>query len=172
MTLKTGTLANFRDRAAGLRPSAPLDLPSDAPGLANQSDYEEYGYDAASNRTSLRKRDGVTIGYAYDNLNRVTTKSVPASASGAPGYGVHFGYDVRGLQLYARFGSASGPGVTNLYDGFGRLTSSTTTMDGTARTFNSQYDAASNRTVLSSPSDYYAKFEYDALGRVRGKPGQ
>jgi RHS repeat-associated protein len=140
-------------------------FPSNTPGYANQADYEEYGYDLVGNRTSLRKRDGTTIGYSYD-LNRVAVKSVPASVGGAPGYIVFYGYDVRGLQLYARFGSASGLGVTNAYDGFGRLTSSTTNLDGVSRTFNSQYDAASNRIVLSSPSDYYASFAYDALGRM------
>ena len=30
-------------------------------GVANPADYEEYGYDANGNRTSLRKRDGRTI---------------------------------------------------------------------------------------------------------------
>jgi len=141
-------------------------FPSNTPGTANQADYEEYGYDLIGNRTSFRKRDGVTLTYQYDGLNRLTQKSVPASASGASGYSVFYSYDVRGLQTYARFGSASGLGVTNGYDGFGRLTSSTTNMDGVSRTFNSQYDAASNRIVLSSPSDYYASFAYDALGRM------
>jgi len=141
-------------------------FPSNTPGYANQADYEEYGYDTVGNRTSLRKRDGVTLTYAYDNLNRVTQKNVPASVSGAVGYNAFYGYDAQGLQTYARFGSASGPGVTNGYDGFGRLISSTTNMDGVSRTFNSQYDAAGNRIVLSSPSNYYASFAYDALGRM------
>ncbi|MBV8685925.1 MAG: RHS repeat protein, partial [Alphaproteobacteria bacterium] len=60
-------------------------FPSNTPGYANQADYEEYGYDAVGNRTSLRKRDGATLTYQYDNLNRVTLKTVPASASGAAG---------------------------------------------------------------------------------------
>ena len=80
-------------------------------GVANPADYEEYGYDAAGNRTSLRKRDGVTILYEYDNLNRLRVKTVPTSASNAPGYSVFYGYDVRGLQAWARFGSDSGPGI-------------------------------------------------------------
>ncbi|MBV8687557.1 MAG: RHS repeat protein, partial [Alphaproteobacteria bacterium] len=60
-------------------------FPSNTPGSANPADYEEYGYDAVGNRTSLRKRDGATLTYQYDNLNRVTLKTVPASASGAAG---------------------------------------------------------------------------------------
>src|SRR3954468_3036875 len=133
-------------------------------GVANQADYEEYGYDAAGNRTSLRKRDGVTLTYQYDDLNRLRIKTVPASASGAAGYSVFYGYDVRGLQASARFGSDSGPGIANSYDGFGRLVTSTTTMDGTARTLTSSYDAASNRTALTSDAGYSAGFVYDAAG--------
>src|SRR3954463_13488016 len=136
------------------------------PGVANQADYEEYGYDAAGNRTSLRKRDGVTLTYQYDDLDRLRIKTVPASASGAAGYSVFYGYDVRGLQAWARFGSDAGPGVTNTFDGFGRLASSTTDMDGTARTLISSYDAASNRTALTGDSGYSAGFAYDAAGAI------
>jgi YD repeat-containing protein len=78
-------------------------------GVANQADYEEYGYDTLGNRTSLRKRDGVTLTYSYDGMNRMTLKTVPASATGAAEYNVYYNYDVNGLQTYARFGSASGP---------------------------------------------------------------
>jgi RHS repeat-associated protein len=137
------------------------------PGVANQADYEEYSYDDVGNRTHLRKRDGVTIVYQYDALNRVILKTVPASASGAPGYSVHSGYDVRGLQTYARFGSPTGPGIANAYDRLGRQTSSTTDMDGTSRTFTSQYDAASNRTGLSK-SDYNVSFTYNPAGQMTG----
>jgi len=75
-----------------------------AAGVANQSDYEEYGYDLVGNRISLRKRDGTTLTFQYDALNRMILKSVPASASGAPGYSVFYAYDARGLQTDARFG--------------------------------------------------------------------
>jgi YD repeat-containing protein len=116
-------------------------------GAVNEADYEAYGYDADGNRTALRKRDGVTLTYQYDALDRLTVKTVPQSASGAAGYSVFYGYDLRSLQTYARFGSASGPGVTNADDALGRLASSTTTLDGISRTLNSAYDAAGNRTA-------------------------
>jgi RHS repeat-associated protein len=136
------------------------------PRTANQADYEEYGYDLAGNRTAVRKRDGVTIAYQYDALNRVVVKTVPASVSGAPGYSVYSGYDISGLQTYARFGSATGPGITNSYDRLGRLTATTTTMDGTSRTLNSTFDAGSRRTVLTGDSGYTAGFDYDGAGRM------
>jgi len=135
-------------------------------GVANQADYEEYLYDALGNRTSLRKRDGVTLTYAYDGMNRLTQKNVPTSVSGGAGYSVYYGYEVRGLQTFARFGSASGPGISTGYDGFGRIASTTTTMDGTARTNSYQYDALGNRTRLSTSSGYVMNWTYDATGAM------
>ncbi len=43
-------------------------------------DYEQYGYDANANLTSLRKRSGQSITLAYDNLNRLTSRTYPATA--------------------------------------------------------------------------------------------
>jgi hypothetical protein len=53
-----------------------------------------------------------------------------AGVSNAADY-EQYGYDVRGLQTFARFSSITGTGVTNQYDGFGWLRSSSTNMDGT-----------------------------------------
>jgi hypothetical protein len=54
-------------------------FPSEAvTGSADPSDYEEYRYDPAGNRTWLRKRDGSQ----YDALNRMSLKSVPSRSSG------------------------------------------------------------------------------------------
>jgi YD repeat-containing protein len=125
------------------------------PNLANQGDYEQYGYDAVGNRTSFRKRDGVTLTYAYDGTNKLTLKTAPASTTGAAGNSVYYGYDVNGLQLYARFGSASGAGLTNVYDGFGRPTSSTNTMGGVSRTISNVYDVASRRTAVTHPDGHF-----------------
>jgi RHS repeat-associated protein len=144
-------------------------FPSPAtPGAANPADYEEYGYDPNGNRTSLRKRDGVTLTYAYDGTNRLTQKNVPPSATGAAGYSVFTGYDVDGLQTFARFGSASGPGIATSYDGFGRVAATTTTMDGVARTASYSYDAHGNRLSMSLSSGYYLSFAYDAADRMTG----
>jgi RHS repeat-associated protein len=135
-------------------------------GQASTTDYESYAYDAVGNRTSLRKRDGVTITYQYDGLNRVTVKTVPVSASGAAGYSVYSGYEARGLQIYARFSSTSGQGVTNTYDGFGELTAATTTMGGTSRTMSYLYDAAGNQTRVQHADSAHFDYQYDAANRV------
>ena len=135
-------------------------------GVTNQSDYQEYGYDIVGNRTSLRKRDGVTLTYQYDGLNRMTVKNAPASATGAPGYSVSYGYDLRGLVISARFGSQNGAGITNAWDSLGRQISTSTNLDGTARTISYQYNAASKRTRVSATTGYVMNFAYDDAGNV------
>ncbi|HEY7641678.1 MAG TPA: RHS repeat-associated core domain-containing protein [Steroidobacteraceae bacterium] len=135
-------------------------------GSVNESDYESYTYDDAGNRTSLRKRDVTTLSYQYDGLNRVTVKTVPASASGAPGYSVFYGYDMQNLQLFARFSSTSGAGITNVYDGFGRLRSSTNNMASVSRALTSDYDAGSRRTRLTFLDANYFRYDYDGAGRL------
>jgi RHS repeat-associated protein len=150
---------------------SPTPPPPGQAGVVNPADYEEYGYDAEGNRTSLRKRDGVTLLYQYDNLDRLRIKTVPTSATQAAGYSVYYGYDVRGLQAWARFGSDSGPGVATQYDGFGRVVASATSVDGTARTLTSTYDAASNRIGLAGDPGawgYISAFSFDSAGRPTG----
>jgi RHS repeat-associated protein len=136
-------------------------------GVADQNDFEQYLYDVAGNRTRLRKRDGSELTFQFDALNRVSQKTVPVSATGAAGYSVYYGYDLRGLQTFARFGSASGAGVTNAWDGFGRLASSATNMDGTSRVIAGQYDAEGHRTLMTGDQGYSAPFSYDGLGRMK-----
>jgi RHS repeat-associated protein len=135
-------------------------------GVASTTDYEGYGYDVGGNRTSLRKRDGVSLTYQYDGLNRITVKTVPASVSGAAGYSVYSGYDVRGLQTYARFGSASGAGISNVYDGFGRLTTAINSMGGNQTALTYQYDALGDRTRITQPDGAYFSTTYDATGKM------
>ncbi|MFL6863856.1 MAG: hypothetical protein ACJ8DZ_12755, partial [Allosphingosinicella sp.] len=136
-----------------------------ATGTANQNDYEEYGYDAVGNRLSLRKRDGIMLTYAYDNTNRMWLKNVPPSASGGAGYAVYYSYDFRGLLTRTWF--ASGAGITNSYDGFGRLLSSTSNMGGSDRIVASYYDAAGRRVRVDHPEGgWFFTYDYDASGAV------
>lgn len=136
-----------------------------SPGAVNEADYEAYGYDLVGNRTTLRKRDGTTIAYTYDGVNRMTQKSVPISAGGAAGYSVFYGYDSYGFQIYARFGSASGPGITNVYDGFGRLRSSTNNSSGVARTLTYDYEL-SHQSRITHPDGTAFSYDRDAAGQV------
>ena len=117
-----------------------------ASGACASGDYEAYTYDAGGNRLSLRKRDGSVLTFAYDNLNRMTVKTVPSRGdlTSAQVRDVYYGYDLRGLQLSARFDSTSGEGISNVYDGFGRLISTSTSMGGNTRTLTNQYDRDGN----------------------------
>jgi RHS repeat-associated protein len=134
-------------------------------GSIDEADYEEYGYDENANRTSLRKRDDRTITFSYDALNRERVKTVPSSASGVPGYTVYNDYDLRGLHLYARFGSDGGQGITNTYDGAGRLRLSRSNLGGVTRDVASDYDADGNRTRVTHPDGNYFEYAYDGLDR-------
>lgn len=131
------------------------------PGTVSSTDFEQYAYDANGNRTSLRKRDGQVIAFSYDALDQVTLKDVPGTAGD-----VYYGYDLRGLELFARFGSSAGPGVNLVYDGFGRLASSTTTMGSDTSTLNYVYDANGNRTHITHPDGVVFDYGYDGVNRM------
>ncbi|PXA85322.1 hypothetical protein DMC25_15570 [Caulobacter sp. D4A] len=146
-------------RPAAFDPSTQASALASAGGL-NAADYEIYGYDAVGNRTSLRKRDGQTIGYVYDALNRMTLKDLPS------GDDVYYDYDLQGLQLYARFGSSAGLGLTSTYDALGRVKSASNTLSGAARTLSYTYNAAGARTELKFPDNVIFTYEYDDLGRM------
>ncbi|HEY0012100.1 MAG TPA: RHS repeat-associated core domain-containing protein [Allosphingosinicella sp.] len=137
-------------------------------GYVNEGDFEAYAYDANGNRVSHRRRDGSMFAFQYDALNRMTVKVVP-ERQGLPAThtrDVYYGYDLRGLQTYARFDSAAGEGVTNAYDGFGRVTSTTVAMNGTSRTLNFQFDAGGRRTRIDYPDSGAITYQYDGLGRL------
>ena len=131
---------------------------------SSTTDYEKYSHDKAGNRTSLRKRDGNVINYEYDALNRMTIKDIP----GGTGSDVYYGYDLRGLQLYARFGSKaiSSPGVTHTFDGFGNTLSESLLMGGNTRTLQFAYDANNNPTDMIYPDGLHLKATYDELDRL------
>lgn len=155
-----------KTRPGSFNDSTPATALSSA-GALNEGDYESYTYDANGNRLSLRKRDGSTLTYQYDTLNRMTRKTVPSRAglSTAHTRDVFFQYDYRGLQTRARFDSLSGAGITYAYDGFGRLTSETQNTDGVSRTVSSQYDIADNRTQVTHPDGGNFRLDFDALNR-------
>ncbi|MDG5488824.1 RHS repeat-associated core domain-containing protein [Sphingomonas sp. BGYR3] len=133
------------------------------PGQVNAADYEEYGYDANGNRTSLRKRDSRTIAYTYDALNRVTAKTYPNGGARA----VYYSYDLRGLQTAARFdGPSGGDAVLSGWDGFGRPTTSTTAMGGTSRTLTYSHDANGNRIRVTHPDGQFLNYHYDGSDRL------
>ncbi len=97
------------------------------------------------------------------------TSTSPASAAVSE-RSVYYSYDYIGRRVTAKFDSANGAdGVTNTYNGFGELTSSTTSMGAFSKTLRSGYDAAGRRTQLIHPensSGYTFSYCYDALSRL------
>lgn len=141
---------------------------ADPAGTVNTAEYEQYGYDANGNRVTLRKRDGSVIGFAYDNLNRVTLKGVPERAGLGATHtrDVYYSYNLANLQTAARFDSANGSeGLATTYNLFGQPVTSTITMDGVSRTLTSGFDVQGNRTQLTHPDGAYVTYSYDAAGR-------
>jgi RHS repeat-associated protein len=141
-----------------------LNFPQTSVGThaANASDYEQYGYDENSNRTSLRLRSGETIGFQFDALNRISLKDIPGTSS----EDVYYGYDLLGNNEFARFGSTTGHGVGNAFNGFSRLTSTTSTSPSGSFQLGFLYDEAGNRTRITWPDSTYVQYTYDAGDRV------
>ena len=99
-------------------------------GTSNPSDYEQLTYDADSNVSQYRARSGDLIGLSHDYLDRLIHKGGSSIADR------DYTWDNLDRMLTSIF-STGGLGVTNTYDALSRLTSSTTNMDGIARTMNS-----------------------------------
>jgi RHS repeat-associated protein len=116
-----------------------------------------YGYDVASNRTSLALPDTATNIYEYDNVNRLT--KMTDSLAGQ----VSFGYDA--LSRRKSLNRPNGVSTNYGYDSVSRLTSvlhqtGTTTADGASYT----YDNAGNRTGRSNAlNNTVEQYAYDPL---------
>src|SRR5690606_27567302 len=115
--------------------------------LVNESDYEEIAYDPNGNIVTERKRSGAIVGYSYDNLNRKTKKDLPGTSS----QDVYYGYELSGAQTFARFGSATGQGITVDYTGFSEPETETINLGGVSRTVKRQFDRNGNRTRIEHP---------------------
>jgi RHS repeat-associated protein len=154
---------------AAFNPSTPNSALASA-GQVNDADFEQYTYDSNGNRIALRKRDGRVLTFTYDGLNRVVSKLVPAGCAplqvgacppASATRNVFYGYDFQGHELYARFDTPTGDGLTNTYDAVGRLTSAATAIGGFSATVSSTYDADGNRSRVTHPDGAYFDSTYD-----------
>ena len=127
------------------------------PGVWSFTDFERYTYDDNGNMLTKRARDGRTITYTYDNLNRLTQRHVP----GARDDGLYtFQYDLAGRRTRAVHDEIT-QGWT--YDALGRMKSATTYG---VMPVSYDYDAASNLTRLTYPDSWAVDFTYDALNQI------
>lgn len=151
---RTGNIYDGHDRPVK------TEYPSATKGAnaVNAGDYEQLTYDANGNVTSRRLRDGTSIGYSYDNLNRMTF--MDRSNAGID-EDITYTYD-----LFGRMRTSQTPWghLTNfVYDALGRRTGETTTY-GPLKT--SHYDPAGRRTRLTWHDGFYVDYDYDLAGHV------
>jgi YD repeat-containing protein len=107
-----------------------------------------------NNVTSRRLRDGSSIGYAYDHLNRLTGKNLPGSEPD-----VAYAYDNFGRPTSI---SQTGNALSLTYDALSRPKTET----GPQGALTSTWDAAGRRTRLQWPDGFYVNYDYDLLDEM------
>ncbi len=142
--------------------------PVDARGASD--DCEKYSHDRNGNRVKLVKRDGSILAYNFDNLGRISQKTVSERAGLGATHtrDVFYSYDLRGLMTQAKFDSANGEGLTHNYDGFGRIASvkqMQSNPDGSSARLWYQYDSNGNRTRVTYPDGNFVTTRYDGMNR-------
>jgi YD repeat-containing protein len=128
-------------------------------GTSSTTDYEQLGYDPAGNVTSRRLRDGNSIGYSYDVLNRRTFMDLPATGN-VTDSDVTYSYDLLGHLLQAI--DANTHRATYTYDALGRSVSEASPW----ATKTMQYDLAGRRTRLTWQNSFYVSYDYDAVNEM------
>jgi RHS repeat-associated protein len=131
-----------------------------APGSPTDpaADYELLGYDDNGNVTSRRLRDGNSIGYGYDSLNRLIAKDLPALAT----WEVDIGYSYDNLGHLTQALNANQHYVNLGWDSLGRLTGEASTV----YSIGYGYDLAGRRTRQSFADGFYVDYDYLLTGEV------
>jgi YD repeat-containing protein len=138
--------------------------PSSSKGTnsSNTGDYEAVlAYDANGNPTQTRLRDGNTIGLTYDNLGRLTSRTVQTNPSYPYDYPVSYSYNLAG-QITAISRPGDGNTISYGYDALGRQTSEVQA----SGTVSYQYDQASRRIRQTWNDGFYVNYDYDNTGLV------
>lgn len=121
-------------------------------GSSSTTDYEQVSYDANDNILTRRRRDGASIGYTYDNLNRLISKDLPS-----PEQDVTYRYDLLGNMTNISNVSTT---ITRSYDSLSRLTSEAEPFG----TMSYQYDPAGRRTRVTWWDGFYVTYDYLTTG--------
>jgi RHS repeat-associated protein len=141
-------------------------------GAWNHGDSNHYEYDANGNLVFEKRRDNTTITYTNDANNRPIFKNLSDNTHSGD---VVYDYDLRGLARKTKFGTYpsddSGAGITNVFNGHGKLESTWNTTGGFTRGISYQYDLNGNRTRISHPDDHLFEYSFDGLNRVIGVRG-
>lgn len=131
-------------------------LPTVGVNASSGSDYETLTYDANGSVTQRRLRDGSTLGFAYDNLGRLTTRTPGGTLVYPYDYPVNYSYNLVNQPIQV---SRPGDGTTLTYgyDALGRMTSAGQPFGSMAY----QYDVVGNRTRATWADGFYVTYSYD-----------
>jgi len=134
--------------------------------IAGKTFMMQYGYDAASNRTSMTDPQSKATSYVYDTLNRLTTLTFPARTN------YNFTYDALGRR--SKLSRPNKVTTTYQYDSLSQLLSllhqvttksGTTTLDGATYA----YDPAGNRTSkVDKRTNVTSNFSFDPIYQLTG----
>jgi len=125
-------------------------------GTSSTTDYQQLTYDAASNTTAKRLRDGQSVSMTYDKLNRLTHRG------GATVADRDLTYDLLGRTLSVIF-TTGGQSVGTTWDALGRKLTEVSPQGTTSY----QYDLAGHRTRLTWPGGtFYVTYDYLVTGEM------
>ena len=123
---------------------------------SSTTDYEQLTRDLDGNVTAKRLRDGTSIGYTFDHLNRMTVKDLPGTDPD-----VNYAYDNLGRTTSA---SETGNALFYTYDALGRQL----TEGGPLGTTTSTFDPAGRRTTLAYPgTGLTLNYDYLVTGEMQ-----
>jgi len=127
-----------------------------------------YTYDAASNLLGARSSnpDGVSVAYAYDALNRLTTVTDLATPGGArPATGATaYAYTATGMP--SEQVSANGLRTAYTYDQDDRLTGVALSRGGPLASYSYTLDVAGSKRSATEHTGRAVRFDYDDLYRL------
>ncbi len=124
-------------------------------GVSSTTDYEQSTYDANSNITQRRLRDGQLINFSYDNLDRVTLKDLPSPETDVT-YGA---YDLQGHPTSV----SQSISISTSWDALGRTRTETSPLGTMAY----EYDAAGRRTRTTWPGGFYVTQDHYVTSEVK-----
>ncbi len=132
-----------------------------------------YSYDANGNLISQTDAKNQTIGFAYDELNRITLKDYPTGTDVTYTYDVTPGGTAATYPIGRLSTMADASGTTKYYyDKLGRPTKTTKTVDNTNYDFTTSYDALGRITGVTYPQPDSETVSYsynaDLLAQVSG----
>ncbi len=121
-----------------------------------------YAYNAAGELTTQTNANGHTHTMQYDEMGRVTSRSGPDGPN--PTTTEYYPTGSAAVNQVKKITGFAGNVSEYAYDSYGRLTTSTETIDGTAYTTSYTYNTYGDITSKSFPSGFGTNHAYDGNG--------